>query len=239
MIMITVILEQKEKRVLNHIKEQSQYCIQYLNTNILPISFLSAWSFCSGVWMKRVLSTCVAWEEMCFHSVWQAAWCRGNNMWQQSWAGLEDAATMRCSAGPSHRLPACIYITAFLCHIITSVSNTLTNCPDSAWTHSGSMWSVLALTTSGSSDLIFWEMYLRLSRHTGKISCGHTRMKGKKKRRDVIREMMEYLVRRHMSDRLRLLTTTRLNATVPLRHDLALTLFEWSHKNTPKGWLWY
>lgn len=41
--------------------------------------------------------------------------------------------------------------------------------PDCAWTHRGSMWSVLALTTSGPSDLILWEMYLRLSRHAGKI----------------------------------------------------------------------
>lgn len=66
-------------------------------------------------------------------------------------------------------LQACIYITACLCHITISASNTLTNCPDSALTHCGSMRSVHSLTTSGSSDLIFWEMYLRLSRHTGKI----------------------------------------------------------------------
>lgn len=36
-------------------------------------------------------------------------------------------------------------------------------------THSGSMRSVCALTNSGYSDLIFWEMYLRLSRRAGKI----------------------------------------------------------------------
>lgn len=50
-----------------------------------------------------------------------------------------------------------------------SISKTFTKSPDSAWTHCGSMRSVLALTTSASSDLIFWEMYSGLSRRTGKI----------------------------------------------------------------------
>lgn len=41
-----------------------------------------------------------------------------------------------------------------------------------------------------------------------------------------IREMMEYLVRRHISDGsdgAGLLTTSPFNATIPLRHDVALT----------------
>lgn len=80
------------------------------------------------------------------------------------------------------------------------------------------MWSVLALTASGSSDLIFWEMFLRLSRHTGNIECGHTRVKS-----DVIREMMEYLLHRKVDQ-----TRAALNATVPLRHESALMPIELS-----------
>ncbi len=56
-----------------------------------------------------------------------------------------------------------------------------------------------------------------------------------KKHGDVIRETMEYLVHRHISDRLnrpRLLTTSLFNATIPLRHALALTLIGLSG---PKG----
>lgn len=47
----------------------------------------------------------------------------------------------------------------------------------------------------------------------------------KKKHGDVIREMMEYWVHRHISDRLSrpgLLTTSPFNATIRSRHDLAL-----------------
>lgn len=58
---------------------------------------------------------------------------------------------------------------------------------------------------------------------------------GEKKQRDVIREIMEYLFHRYNSDWLNrpgLLTTSPLNATIPLRHDLALTLISLSG---PKG----
>lgn len=132
-------------------------CTQWLNTSILPMSLLSLLFFSlRGLGDRSYV--CMRWNIF-------AAFDRQDSAegitWWQSWTPTPWRVRPQ--------LPARICTTAFLCHIKIHVSNTVTNSPDSAWTHSGSMWSVLALTTSGSSDLIFWEMYLRLSRHTGKI----------------------------------------------------------------------
>lgn len=91
----------------------------------------------------------------------------------------------RCTLYSSCRLSPCMrcfhiscsrHVTAvmkmfitLLCHVVVQQCFRKRRRNSPAWTHPGSMWSLLTLTTSGSSDLIFCEIYLRLSYLTGKI----------------------------------------------------------------------